>query len=408
MIIYLLWILAVGSFNLPINNSQNVIKTIEEAVTDSFIPPIITPVQDVEEMLHKESATLRPQVIDKVITSLRCANAYHVDRNNVLVIIDYSLPSNQKRLWVFDLHTKKLLFYTYVSHGIKSGTLLTDKFSNKNNSKASSLGVYKTEQAYYGREGLSLRLVGLDPKFNDNAFNRYIVMHGGWYMDEQFIKRYGRPGRSWGCPAVPLSLKKQIIETIKGNSLLVIYYPSEEWFDQSKFLNCQKNNSNSINDQARAETQALLADEVREDILYVDLNKNNRMDESDPIVTMSADNYEKIFHVQAPLARMLRRQIEHAEYIALSRNEFNQIVAQGNQEAISSIRLVIPQIIMVNGGYFETQMKIVNLGKIKDIKPSVALSQLPQEPLNHFTVNFEAKPTASLKTTNQFIRWLGL
>ena len=100
---------------------------------------------------------------------------------------------------------KKLLFHTYVSHGITSGTLLTNYFSNKYNSKASSIGVYKTEKAYYGREGLSLRLDGLDRSFNDNASNRSVVMHGGWYVDEHFIKKYGRPGRSWGCPALPLN-----------------------------------------------------------------------------------------------------------------------------------------------------------------------------------------------------------
>lgn len=404
MIIYLLWTLAVNTLNFVAPETKVSVNVLLQSTSDSNIPPIITPVHEVETMLRKESGTLRPQVIDKVITSLQCANAYHVDRNNILTIIDYSLPSNQKRLWVFDLHTKQLLFHTYVSHGIKSGTLLTDKFSNINNSKASSLGVYKTEQAYYGREGLSLRLVGLDPKFNDNAFSRYIVMHGGWYMDEKFIKRYGRPGRSWGCPAIPLSLKKQIIDTIKGNALLVVYYPSEEWFDKSKFLNCQKNNSNMVTDQARNEAPLPAPDEVREEVLFVDLNKNGRMDESDPIVTMSADYYEQIFHTQAPLGRMLRRQIDHAEYIALSRHEFNQIVAQGNQTAMDNIKLVVPQIIMVNGGYFETQMKIVNLGKIKDIKPADALSQQA----NSFKVNFETRPMVSLKTTNQFIRWLGL
>ncbi|HAT8371004.1 TPA: hypothetical protein GDD12_14515, partial [Legionella pneumophila] len=330
-----------------------------------------------------------------------------VDRNNILTIIDYSMPSNQKRLWVFDLDKKELLFHTYVSHGIKSGTLLTDKFSNKFDSKASSIGVYKTEQVYYGREGLSLRLVGLDTKFNDNAFNRYIVMHGGWYMDEQFIKRYGRPGRSWGCPALPLPIKKQIIDTIKDNSLLVVYYPSDEWFNKSKFLNCSKQKSDQVAINRLSETQAPVDDEIREDILFVDLNKNNSREEHEPIITMSADAYERIFHSQPPLSRMLRRQINNAEYIALSKEEFNKLVLQGNREGLGEIHFVIPVIIMEHG-YYETQMQIVNMGKIKEVQPNSDTSRITQEPAKSYRIDFESKPALNLKTTNRFIRWLGL
>lgn len=407
MIIYLLWLLAVTSFNFSSPSIQLSNSQLLDNAFYSEIPSITMPSYEIKQMLQKEGSALQQPVIDKVITTIQCANAYHVDRNNILTIIDYSLPSNQKRLWVFDLSEKKLLFHTYVSHGIKSGTLLTDKFSNKFDSKASSIGVYKTDQAYYGREGLSLRLVGLDTKFNDNAFNRYIVMHGGWYMDEQFIKRYGRPGRSWGCPAVPLPLKKQIIDTIKDNSLLVVYYPSDEWFDKSKFLNCSKQQAAQSSYSKSSQTQSLVEDERREDILFVDLNKNNRREEHEPIITMSADDYERIFHSTAPLSRMLRRRINNAEYIALSNEEFKKLVFQGNRESLGEIYFVIPVIIMVHG-YYETQMQIVNMGKIKDVQPNSDVSRVMQEPVKSYRINFEARPDANLKTTNHFIRWLGL
>ncbi|HFD2318023.1 TPA: murein L,D-transpeptidase catalytic domain-containing protein, partial [Legionella pneumophila] len=255
--------------------------------------------------------------------------------------------------------------------------------------------------------GLSLRLVGLDTKFNDNAFNRYIVMHGGWYMDEQFIKRYGRPGRSWGCPALPLPIKKQIIDTIKDNSLLVIYYPSDEWFNKSKFLNCSKQKSDQVVINRLSETQAPVDDEIREDILFVDLNKNNSREEHEPIITMSADAYERIFHSQPPLSRMLRRQINNAEYIALSKEEFNKLVLQGNREGLGEIHFVIPVIIMEHG-YYETQMQIVNMGKIKEVQPNSDTSRITQEPAKSYRIDFESKPALNLKTTNRFIRWLGL
>ncbi|HHL3493168.1 TPA: murein L,D-transpeptidase catalytic domain family protein [Legionella pneumophila] len=407
MIIYLLWLLAVTSFNfststIPVSKAEP-----QGNLLYSEIPSIKMPLNEIKALLQKEGTSLQPAVIDKVLTTIQCANAYQVDRNNILTIIDYSMPSNQKRLWVFDLDKKELLFHTYVSHGIKSGTLLTDKFSNKFDSKASSIGVYKTEQVYYGREGLSLRLVGLDTKFNDNAFNRYIVMHGGWYMDEQFIKRYGRPGRSWGCPALPLPIKKQIINTIKDNSLLVVYYPSDEWFNKSKFLNCSKQQSDQVVNNRLSETKAPVDDEIREDILFVDLNKNNSREEHEPIITMSADAYERIFHSQPPLSRMLRRQINNAEYIALSKEEFNKLVHQGNREGLGEIHFVIPVIIMEHG-YYETQMQIVNMGKIKDVQPNSDTSRVTQEAAKSYRIDFESKPALNLKTTNRFIRWLGL
>ena len=113
-------------------------------------------------MLHQNAPALNTEAVNKVLTTLKCASKYNIKHNNILTIIDFSLPSSAKRLWVFDLAKNKLLFHTHVSHGIKSGSLLSNYFSNKVNSKASSIGVYNTEKAYFGRHGLSLKLYGLD------------------------------------------------------------------------------------------------------------------------------------------------------------------------------------------------------------------------------------------------------
>jgi hypothetical protein len=396
------------------NFSSFPLKQIQEKIIDkeniliNEIPSIAMPLSGIKEMLYQQAPNLREPVIHKVLTTLKCAMEYNLDRNNILTIIDYSLPSNEKRLWVFDLKEKKLLFYTYVSHGIKSGTLLTNYFSNKFNSKASSIGVYKTEKAYYGREGLSLRLDGLDASFNDNASNRSVVMHGGWYMEEQFIKRYGRPGRSWGCPALPLTLYQSIINTIKDNSLLVAYYPSDIWFEKSKFLNCDKGKTALKPVTAPTEKPILNNNEYREDVLFANTSGRIKHADDNPIVVMSADNYEKIFHTKAPLGRMLRRQINHEEYIALSNTEFHTLAihsSSDDKEVLNTIHFVVPVLIMVRG-YYETQMQIVDMGKIKDIRFNADLSK--NEPVTSYSVSFETRPNINLKSTDRFIRWLGL
>lgn len=366
---------------------------------------------EIEEMLRKEASTLNPAVVAKVMTTLECAKTYHLDENNILTIIDYSMPSSDKRLWVFDLNHRKLLFNTYVSHGIKSGVLSSNFFSNKYNSKASSMGVYKTDKSYNGRHGLSLRLQGLDKGFNDNASNRAVVMHGGWYVDEQFIKKYGRAGRSWGCPAVPTELTKPIINTIKDNSIFVVYYPDEDWFVHSKFLNCTPKALGSA-EAANIKTAFKPAKEdpdFRDNILFADLNKNNKREESEPVVVVSADQYKHLFQKKPPLERMLRRQINNVEYIALSNQEFKDIVTHLNAEdnrVLNEVYFVIPVVKMVRG-YYATEMQFVNLGKIKGIGSPPHLTD-NNNPIKNFTVDSEKRSSISLKSSNAFIRWLGL
>lgn len=371
------------------------------------------PLHDIDLMLHKEASTLNAPVINKILTTLNCANEYHIEKNNVLVIIDYSLPSSEKRLWVFDLVEKKLLFHTYVSHGIKSGVLLSNYFSNKNNSKSSSIGVYRTEDVYRGRHGLSLKLLGLERGFNDNAANRAVVMHGGWYVDENFIKKYGRAGRSWGCPAVPDNLSAPIINAIKDHALFVVYYPSDPWFLKSKFLNCDRVTPTQTVAKLETEINPSKGDvELRADVLLANLNKHSKIDDT-PIVAMAADNYERIFHARAPLERMLRRQINHIEYIALSNSEFKNMVANNGKslaneanDGLNAVCFVRP-VVKMDRGYFGTEMKLENMGKIKEVKFHTNLSENINQ-VRGYTVYFEARSPINLSSTNQFIRWLGL
>jgi len=366
---------------------------------------------EIKEMLIKEAPSLSASVINKVITTLKCANENNVEYNDILTVIDYSLPSNQKRLWVFSLKEKKLLFYTYVSHGLKSGALLSQNFSNKFNSKASSLGVYRTDKMYNGRHGLSLRLDGLEMGFNDNATNRSVVMHGGWYVEERFIKKYGRAGRSWGCPAVPDNLTNSIINTIKDNSLFVVYYPDEKWIVKSRFLNCQAiGHAQNILDVLNPSlTDAI---EPQDNILFVSINGHKNHQENEPVVVISADDYTEIFAVKPPLNRMLRRQINEKEYIALSDVELKRLVTSQSsppsltpQKRLDIIYFVIPEVKMVRG-YYATEMKMVNLGKIKEVKWDEG--PVGQAVPKDYTIYFESNHHIRLGKTNQFIRWLGL
>lgn len=155
---------------------------------------------------------------------------------NIVSICDFTQPSVNKRLYVIDLASGKLLFNTLVAHGKNTGEDAARFFSNEKSSNKSSLGFYSTQETYEGEHGLSLKLQGLEKGFNDNADARAIVIHGAKYVSEEFIAECGRLGRSLGCPALPLRWSASIIETIKDGSCLFVYYPDKKYLTNSKLL----------------------------------------------------------------------------------------------------------------------------------------------------------------------------
>lgn len=156
-----------------------------------------------------------------------------INRPEVITIIDFSLPSNQERLWVLDLIESKVLYHCLVSHGRNSGEVMAEKFSNKPGSYASSPGFYTTGETYFGKHGFSLRLNGIENGINDKARERAIVIHGADYVSSEFIEKNGRLGRSLGCPAVPEELSTEIIETIKDGTCLFVYAPTDSYLSES-------------------------------------------------------------------------------------------------------------------------------------------------------------------------------
>lgn len=157
-------------------------------------------------------------------------------KQNILTLIDFTRPSTEKRLFVFDMQQHKLLFTSVVSHGKNSGANYATSFSNEYGSYKSSLGFYLTESTYQGKNGYSLILNGLEKGINDRARERAIVMHGAAYANPSVAGKGGRLGRSFGCPAVPQKLSRPIIDAIKGGSVMYIYAETPDYLAKSSVL----------------------------------------------------------------------------------------------------------------------------------------------------------------------------
>jgi hypothetical protein len=157
-------------------------------------------------------------------------------KKNIITIIDFTKPSTEERFFVIDLEHKELKYKCYVAHGRNSGDDYAKSFSNDSESLKSSLGFYLTAETYSGVHGYSLKLDGLEKNINDKARRREIVIHGAEYVSDEFIKKYGRLGRSWGCPALPVNISKEIIDLISGGSCLFIYGDDKYYKANSVFL----------------------------------------------------------------------------------------------------------------------------------------------------------------------------
>lgn len=176
------------------------------------------------------------KVIGLAAHALSCARRQNGSGERVLGVIDYSRPSTEPRLWVFDLLQEKLLFQEWVAHGRNSGDNRAERFSNAPSSLMSSLGGFETAGAYIGHNGYSLRLRGLEPGFNDHAYDRAIVIHGAPYVSQSLIHSQGRLGRSFGCPAVRPEIARRLIDTLSEGSFLFAYYPDPQWLEHSRLL----------------------------------------------------------------------------------------------------------------------------------------------------------------------------
>jgi hypothetical protein len=159
-----------------------------------------------------------------------------ITNDSLLTIIDFSLPSSKDRFFVIDLINNRVIFKSLVSHGRNSGDLYANRFSNKMQSHESALGFFITGNTYEGGQGYSLQLQGVDTGYNERTRLRGIVIHAADYATREYVTRYGRLGRSFGCPALPPALSRPIINLIKDGSVLFSYYPDKDYLKQSVIL----------------------------------------------------------------------------------------------------------------------------------------------------------------------------
>ena len=204
----------------------------------SVATPVAAELDRVASRLAEAAPAASREVLHLAARAMACAlrnPAFGVDPQR-LGVIDYSRPSTEPRMWVFDLARHRLLFEEWVAHGRNSGDNLTARFSNREGSYMTSLGGFTAQETYMGGNGYSLRLRGLEPGFNDQARQRAIVIHGAPYVSQQLIDSQGRLGRSLGCPAVRPAIARSLIDTIRNGSFVFAYYPDKAWLSRSRLL----------------------------------------------------------------------------------------------------------------------------------------------------------------------------
>jgi hypothetical protein len=216
------------------NNSANNTAAVSTTVKARSLVEEKMPLYD---SLGLEARGLSRKAFEYALTGYnKLLNSGRLIKNNLISILDFSLPSGKKRLFVIDIESGELVFNTYAAHGRGSGADMATRFSNQPNSYQSSLGFYITGETYNGKHGESLRLNGEEKGFNDKALERGIVMHSASYADEEIVARQGYIGRSQGCPALPQNISKEVIGTIKNGSCLFLYSPDKNYVQRSKLL----------------------------------------------------------------------------------------------------------------------------------------------------------------------------
>ena len=187
--------------------------------------PAVDQIAVLQAALQEVAEGLRPEALRAALESWDGLRSAGEQVRPLLTVVDYGLPSTEKRMWVLDLENTRVLFHELVAHGRNSGDNLARAFSNVHGSYMTSLGTFVTAGTYEGRNGYSLRLRGMTPEINDQAEARAIVVHGAPYVSDSAIRSLGRLGRSHGCPAVRSDVAAELIDTIKDGSVLFAWYP---------------------------------------------------------------------------------------------------------------------------------------------------------------------------------------
>jgi hypothetical protein len=230
LVIHFLFVFATTKNFDIVSNSSDTLEEYKTTVADVVVEGDVPVKNNVSlyDSLHLDQLGLSRNAYEYALHGYNyLRSSGRLNNDKMLSIVDFSLPSSKKRLFVIDLKNNKLVYHTYVAHGRNSGREMASEFSNQPESNKSSLGFYVTGDTYMGKHGYSMKLFGEEKGINDNANSRAIVMHSAAYVSESAIKMQGFIGRSLGCPALPENLYKPIIEKIKNGSCLFLYSPDK-------------------------------------------------------------------------------------------------------------------------------------------------------------------------------------
>jgi hypothetical protein len=207
-----------------------------------FCAPLSAAISAQDALLHELARTapaLNKQALQHALAAMQCVVNHGAEPARRLAVIDYSRPSTERRLWIFDLQRKRLLLRDFVAHGRKSGENFAQVFSNRLGSHQTSLGLFRTAESYRGKHGYSLRMDGLEPGLNDLARERAIVIHGAAYVSPRLVQSQGRIGRSLGCPAVRPEVARMVVDQLKGGQFLFAWHSNQRWLQGSAYLECK-------------------------------------------------------------------------------------------------------------------------------------------------------------------------
>lgn len=219
-------------------------KAISPKLSNIVLDSLLSPHENFEYAIKRMYVDIKGHEYDLDFKAFRYAYIGYqnmklqnkLNDKRLLSIIDFTKDSDKKRFYTIDLDNRKVLYHTYVAHGKKTGTSAATYFSNEEESHKSSLGFYVTGKTYNGDAGFSLKLYGNERYYNSNAYKRGIVIHTADYMNEDFLKKNGRFGRSLGCPVLPTNIYKEVIETIKEGTMVFAYYTNKRYLASSKYL----------------------------------------------------------------------------------------------------------------------------------------------------------------------------
>lgn len=202
-----------------LNKPLKKVKTVERVATPATD---FNPTPTINSLVHNNEG-LSPKLLKMGLNAYHYAQEHGGVKRKILTIVDLSAPSKNKRLWVINLNTDRIEAHTLVANGKNSGLYRATRFSNQPGTDESSVGVFLTGNTFYGNDGYSMRIIGLEKGINNNVYRREIVMHPAWYVSEAFAKAHGRVGRSWGCFALNKEKAPKIINMVKGGSVLFAF-----------------------------------------------------------------------------------------------------------------------------------------------------------------------------------------